>query len=65
MYIASNVRHLGMDRANAKKVSFDSSVQRMAMMVTLVGVLNVIRKVFNLTSCPVCLEINLLTCVIP
>ena len=47
MYIASNVRHLGMDRANAKKVSFDSSVQRMAMMVTLVTMLTNVPIVAN------------------
>jgi hypothetical protein len=36
LYVASNVRNLDMDKANAKENSFVSSVRRRAMMVTLV-----------------------------
>jgi hypothetical protein len=36
VYVASNVRNLNMDKANAKEKSFVSSVRRRAMMVTLV-----------------------------
>ena len=36
-----------MDRTNAKEVSFDSSVQRMAMMVTLVTMLTNVPIVAN------------------
>jgi hypothetical protein len=36
LYVASNVRNLNMDKANAKEKSFVSSVRRRAMMITLV-----------------------------
>jgi hypothetical protein len=36
LYVDSNVRHVDINKANAKAKSFVSSDQRMAMMITLV-----------------------------
>jgi len=44
LYVASNVRNLDMDRANEKE---KSSVQRRAMMVTLVKMLTYVPIVAN------------------
>jgi hypothetical protein len=48
LYVASNVRNSDMDKANAKGKSFVSSVQRRAMIVTLVKMLTSVPIVGNL-----------------
>ena len=47
LYVASNVRNLNMDKANAKEKSFVSSVRRTAMMVTLVKMITNVPIVAN------------------
>jgi hypothetical protein len=47
LYVASNVRNVDMDKANAKEKSFVSSVRRRAMMVTFVKMITNVPIVAN------------------
>jgi hypothetical protein len=47
LYVASNVRNLDMDKANAKEESFVSSIRRRAMMGTLVKMITSVPIVAN------------------